>query len=148
MAIFSPSSNSLVFSGDKGNRVVFADKASVSAALGIGDKVRMVKIPAGTKVDRVVVTNGDLDSGTTLTDKIGYEHCDGSGGDDDAFCASGATTRRGAVADPSPTIYEFATPIAVEKDSWVTLTCVAAATGLAATVDVACKVLGEAMGAK
>ena len=118
--------------------------ASVTVLLGAGDKVRCGKIPGGTKVDRVVIKNGDLDSGTTLTDMIGYEPIDGSTGDADAFCATGATTRRAAAT----TTYEIFPPVLVEKDSWLTLTAVDAATGLAATVSVEGKVEGEHVGIK
>ena len=129
----------------KANRSVFYGIASVTALLAAADTVRCCKIPGGTKVDRVVIKNGDLDSGTTLTDMIGYEHIDGSTGDDaDAFCATGATTRQAAAT----TTYEIFPPVLVEKDSWLTLTAVDAATGLAATVSVEGKVEGEYVGIK
>ena len=144
MAEYKTTDVSAPFSGNYGNRVVYAGVASVSAALAIADTVKPVKIPGGTRVDRVVIVNGDLDSGATLTDKIGFLPIDGSAGDDDAFCASGATTRRAAAT----TTYEIFPPVVVPKDSWLVLTCVAAATGLAATVDVSAKVEGEILGKK
>lgn len=146
MADYKTTETSKPYSGDCGNRVVYQGKASVSAALAIADTVKMCIIPGGTKVDRVVVKNGDLDSGTTLTDKIGFKPMDGSTvtNSDVAFCASGATTRQAAAT----TTYEIFPPVVVEKDSWLVLTCVAAATGLAATVDVHGKVEGEILGKK
>lgn len=136
--------NKLDHLSSKENRNVSYGIATVSAALAIGDKVRCGRIAGGTKIDRIVINNGDLDSGTTLTDKIGYEPIDGSTGDDDAFCASGATARRAAAT----TTYEIFPPVLVEKDSWVTLTCVAAATGLAAAATVEAKAEGEYVGIK
>lgn len=144
MTTYARAGMSPPFSSSFGNRVVTIDKATVTANLAIGDKVRCGIIPAGTLVDRLVINNGDLDGGTTLTDKIGYEPIDGSTGDDDAFCASGATTRRSAAT----TTYEFFPPIKVTKDSFVTLTVVAAATSLGASADVYAKMEGEILGAK
>jgi hypothetical protein len=144
MTTYQTTSVDPVFSCEYGNRVVFQGSASVSAALAAADKVRMCKIPGGTLVDRVVVSTGDLDTGSTatLTDKIGFEPLDGSTGDDDAFCASGATTRRGAAT----TTYEIFPPVLVAKDSWLTLTCVADAAALSEAATCYGKIEGENKG--
>ena len=146
MPNYNTTDTSPVFACGYGNRVEFDGVATVTAALGIGDKVRICKIPAGTKVDRVVIKTGDMDSGTTLTDKIGWEPLDGSvvSGADVAFCASGATTRQA----PALTTYEIFPPVVVKVDSWLTLQCVTAAAGQAGNVDVAGKVEGVSLGAK
>ena len=144
MATYKPAANKNVHSCEFGNRTVHQNSASVSAALAIADKVRMCMIPGGTLVDRVVVKTGDLDSGATLTDKIGYEPKSGNTAVLDAFCASGATTRQSAAT----TTYEIFPPVLVAEDSWLVLTCVAAATGLAATVSCYGKVEGETIGIK
>lgn len=144
MPTYQTTSIDPVFSCEYGNRVVFQGSAAVSAALVAADKVRMCKIPGGTLVDRVVVSTGDMDTGSTpaLTDKIGYEPMDGSTGDDDAFCASGATARRSATT----TTYEIFPPVLVAKDSWLTLTCVADAAAMSDAVTAYGKVEGENKG--
>lgn len=144
--IYNKQNSAAPFSGDDGNRVVFADKAAVAAALTTNDKVRPVLIPAGTKVDRVTIKNGDLDTGTgTLTATIGFEHADGSSGASaTAIAANGANALTGAAT----TIYELFPPVTVEKDSYVVITPTIAANALAASADVHCKVEGENLGAK
>ena len=141
---YTTTSTNTPYASEDGNRVVYVGQASVTAALGIGDKVRICKIPGGVLVDRVVINTGDMDTGTTLTDKIGWEPLDGSTvtNADVAFCASGATTRQGAAT----TTYEIFPPVLVTKASWLTLTCVAAAAGQSGTVTVNGKVEGEAIG--
>lgn len=148
MATYQTTSTGAVHSCEYGNRTVHQGSAAVSTKLGIGDKVRMCKIPGGTLVDRVVVKTGDMetDATPTLTDKIGWEPMDGSTvtNADVAFCASGATTRQSAAT----TTYEIFPPVLVTKDSWLTLTCVAAATAMSAAVTCSGKVEGETIGIK
>lgn len=146
MTIYNKQSSQAPFSGDDGNRVVFTDKATVAAALIAADKVRPVLIPGGTKVDRVVIKNGDLDTGTnTLTASIGFEHADGSSGASaTAVAADGANALTGAAT----TTYELFPPVVVEKDSYLVLTCGTGANAMAAPADVHAKVEGEALGVK
>ena len=148
MATYQTTNTAAPRSCEYGNRTVHQGSTAVSTKLGAGDKVRMCKIPGGTLVDRVVVKTGDMETdGTpTLTDKIGWEPADGSTVTDAdvAFCASGATTRR-AVAT---TTYEIFPPVLVTKDSWLTLTCVDAATAMSSAVTCYGKVEGENNGIK
>ncbi len=146
MTIYNKQSTAAPFSGDDGNRVVFVDSAVVTAALVAADKVRPVLIPAGTKVDRVVISNGDLDTGTgTLTATIGFEHQDGStGASATAIAADGANALTGAAT----TTYELFPPVTVEKDSYVVITSTIGANAMAAAKTVYCKVEGESLGAK
>ena len=146
MTIYNKQNSAAPFSGDDGNRVVFTDKATVPIALVATDKVRPVLIPAGTKVDRVVIKNGDMETGTpALTATIGFEHADGSSGASaTAIAADGANALQGVAT----TTYELFPPVTVEKDSYVVITCTIGAAAQAASVDVHCKVEGENLGAK
>lgn len=146
MTIYNKLSTNPPYSGDDGNRVVFYDKATVTSALVSGDKVRPVLIPAGTKVDRVVIKNGDLDTGSNaLSATIGFEHADGSSGASaTAIASDGANALTGAAT----TTYELFPPVTLEKDSYVSIVCTTGANAMAASKDVECKVEGEALGAK
>lgn len=146
MAIYKKKYSHNIPSGDKGNRVVFVNEADVSVALVAADKVRPVLIPAGTKVDRVVIKNGILDSGSdTLTAKIGFEHVDGSTGGDDAIVA---VTGANALIAAATTTYELFPPYTADKDSHLVITCVVGANAMAAATTVHAKVEGEALGVK
>lgn len=141
MANYGPAVIAPAFSGNYGNRVVYSGSASVAANLANNDKVRICEVPAGTLVDRVVISNPDLDGGTTLTTKAGFEPKDGSTvvGADVAVHAAGATTWRAAAV----TTYEIFPPYRVTKDSWLTVQAGAAGTG---TGTVYGKVEGENLG--
>lgn len=137
-----------VFAGDCGNRVVFVNKAVVPIALVAADKVRPVLIPAGTKVDRVVIfTDGDLETGTAaLTATIGFEHTDGStGASATAVAADGANA---LVTANAKTTYEIFPPVVVEKDSYLSIVCTVGAAAQAASCTVYAKVEGENLGCK
>lgn len=132
------------FSGNYGNRVVYADNAVVSANIANADKIRLCRIPAGTLVDRVVIVNPDLDSGTTLTTKAGFAAVDGSAmpaNSDVAVHAAAATTWRAAAT----TTYEINPPFLVTKDAYLEVVAGAAGAG---TGTVYGKVEGEILGAK
>jgi len=143
MPNYGPAVIAPAFSGNYGNRVVYTGSAVVSANLANGDKVRLCEVPAGTLVDRVVISNPDLDGGTTLTTKAGFEPKDGSvvANADVAVHAAGATTWRAAAV----TTYEIFPPYRVTKDSWLTVQTGAAGTG---TGTVHGKVEGENLGPK
>ena len=149
MPIYKTQSNAPVFSGDcAGNGSVFVDSAIVSANLANGDKVRLAKIPGGTKVTRVVVRNPDLDSGTTLQAKIGFEADDGSVIPANAAVAdfSAAVAAAGAWGQTAATTtYELFPPVVVPKDAFLTVQTTAAGIG---TGVVHGKVEGEALGTK
>ena len=65
-------SDTLKSSGDCGNAMKFTGSSVVSANLTTSDKVRPCRVAGGTLVDRVVIKNPDLDSGTALQIKIGF----------------------------------------------------------------------------
>ena len=140
-ANYQPQSTSAPFSGDDGNQVVFADSAVIAANLATTDKVRLCKIPAGTKVDRVVIKNPDLDSGATLAVNIGFSNMDGSTSTQATAVASAATTWRAAAT----TTYELFPPVTVEKDAYLEVVPTVAGVG---TGTVYGKVEGENLGAK
>jgi len=153
MTIYTTSLSDNVRSG--ANRAVFTGFATVPVALVAADKVRVVRIPAGTKVDRVVMSvNGDLDSGTVaLTGTLGFEHADGStGADIDRVAAVGhaATIAFFRVADTLLTniVYELFPPEVLEKDAFLTYTCAVAPGAQAASAEMHGKVEGEALGVK
>jgi len=151
MAIYNKTFNHFLDSGDSGNRCVYINQASVTAALAVGDKVRPVLIPAGTKVDQVVIMHtADMDTGTgTLTASIGFEHADGSSGASaTAVAAIGANGLAVACSPASGIIYSLFPPVVVERDSYLTITCAVAANAMAATSIVHARVLGECLGVK
>lgn len=130
-------------SGDDGNSNVYYGSAVVGANIANTDKIRLCRVAAGTKVHRVVIKNPDLDSGTTLTFKAGFQAIDGSAqasGDDTVVAAAGATTWQAAAT----TTYEIFPPFLVTKDSYLEVVAGAAGVG---TGTVYAKVEGEAIGA-
>lgn len=131
-----------------GNRCVFSDAAVVGAALAAADVLNLVKIPAGTLVDRVVIKNPDLDTGTTLVFKLGFAAIDGSAlpstmaTPDVAIAAAGQTTWQAAAT----TTYEVFPPYLVERDCF--LQAVVGTGGTTNTGTIYSKVEGEALGPK
>ena len=139
-ATYQPASGNTPYSGDDGNRVVFADSAVIAANLATTDKVNLAKLPAGTKVDRVVIKNPDLDSGANLAVNIGFANCDGSSGPSATAVASAATTWQAAAT----TTYELFPPVVLTKDAYLQAVPTVAGVG---TGTVYGKVEGEALGA-
>ena len=140
-ATYQPQSTAALYASEDGNRVVYLDSGIVAANLATTDKLRLCKIAAGTKVDRVVIKNPDLDSGTTLAVNIGFSHVDGSTLAQSTAVASAATTWQAAAT----TTYEIFPPITLEKDSYLEVVPTAAGVG---TGTVYGKVEGEMLGAK
>ena len=140
-ANYQPQSNNAPYSGDCGNRTVHQDSAVIAANLATTDKVRLCKIPAGTRADRVVINNPDLDSGANLAMNIGFAHIDGSSGASATAVASAATTWQAAAT----TTYELFPPITLERDSYLEAVPTVAGVG---TGTVYGKVEGEGLGAK
>lgn len=114
-AKYNPASNKAPYTGGYGNAARYSDKAVIAAALATTDKVRLVKIPAGTLVDRVVINNPDLDAGANLAVNIGFAYCDGSAGPSATAVASAATTWQAAAT----TTYELFPPVQLSKDAWL-----------------------------
>ncbi len=146
-------SDPLKSTGDNGNNMVYYGSATIAANLATTDKVRPVRVAAGTKVHRVVVKNADLDSGANLAVNIGFAHMDGSAATANetadatarsltpaTIVAAAATTWQGAAT----TTYEIFPPFLVEVDSY--LQCVPTVGGVG-TGTVYGKVEGEAIGA-
>lgn len=94
------------------------------AAAAIADKVRLVKLYAGTKIHDVRMTNAALGASTTVS--LGFDYVNGEAGGGGAVLlaatatSSAATTRQGAVA-----------PVTLAYDAYITATIGGgAATGL------------------
>lgn len=140
-AIYQPKKNSPPFAGADGNRVVFEDNGVILADLATTDKLRLVKIPAGTKVDRVVIKNPDLDSGANLLVNIGFSNIDGTALAQSTAVAAAAATWQAAAT----TTYELFPPVVLEKDAYLDVVPTVGGVG---TGTVYGKVEGEALGAK
>lgn len=143
MSNYNPSniSDPLQSSGDGGNRSVHTGSAAVAANLTTADKVRPCRVAGGTKVDRVVIKNPDLDSGATLAVNIGFANIDGSSGPSATAVAAAATTWQGAAT----TTYELFPPVLLEKDAYLEIVPTVGGVG---TGTVYAKVEGEAIGVK
>ncbi|MBB3010631.1 hypothetical protein [Cupriavidus alkaliphilus] len=90
-----------------------AHGAVVLAAAAIADKVRLVLVSAGTKVDDVKAIYAALGAGTTIS--VGYEYADGSGADATAFINAQATAAAGSVRSAVK-------PVTLTKDAYITAT--------------------------
>lgn len=123
--------NKNVQSGHLGNVIAVHGSKTPSAA-GAADKIRLCKIPAGFEAFRLTIKNADLDSNgaPTLTCKVGYEHVDGTTGDDDAFVATGSTILQSASGVAGNTF--VVKPVRIEKDAILVITVVAGALTFAA----------------
>lgn len=142
MATYNPAGLSKALHGSPfGNRVVFNDKVTFSVTPTEDDVARLCAIAGGTLVDRVVIKNPDLDSGTTLTGKIGFVGKDGTVIDDDAVFADAALWRAAET-----NTFELFPPVLVPVDAWLVATITATSTGN--TGDVESKVEGEMLGIK
>lgn len=142
-----------VHSCEYGNRSVHVDKAvtTTTVKLEISDKINLCKIPNGTLVDRVVVNNPDLDTGSTLQFKLGFAPSDGSAAPssmvspDVAVAADGATTWQAAAT----TTYEIFPPYRLDTECYLQAVVSAAATGVqAGALSIHAKVEGEPLGQK
>jgi hypothetical protein len=112
---------------------------AVTATPVTGDVWRLCKVPAGIRVTSVVLVNADL--GTSAPADIGFGHVDGTVGDVDAF---GAAQELGTAA--TTVDYLGDAPVAIAKDSFITLTFGTINTGNSGKVSVI--VTGELFGAK
>lgn len=117
--------------GAYGDSVNHVGKVTPAAA-GNGDIMRVLRIPAGTRVDMLNVINDQLDSNgaPTLACKVGYtpvNSADGPAANDAYWAASGQTFLRAAANTPMK-----AHPIVFDFDVWVIITLTAAAATFAA----------------
>jgi hypothetical protein len=130
-----------------GNAVVASGSIALTANPTAADVLRIMRIPAGTRVDALMVASDDLDTGTpTIVVGIGYAPCDGSSPAASAayFAAAGQTF---AQAGTSGTLYCKFAPVTFDKDVWLTMTVgTASATFAAGSIYVTA--LGVARGTK
>lgn len=132
-----------------GNCVQFDGQVALAANPTAADVIRVMLIPAGTKVQVVVQGNDDLDSnGTpTLVHSIGYAPVvagDGPAASAAYFAAAGQTTLQAANVGK---VFNNFDPITFDKDVWLTMTVgTAAATFAAGSIRMV--VMGEARGIK
>lgn len=124
--INAPTLLDVVYSGDCPFAAAHGQATLASAQ--IGDKVRLNKLFAGTKIYGVKLVNAALGASTTVS--VGFEYVDGQAGGGAAALiaatstASAAVTREGATA-----------PVTLAYDAYVTATVGgAAATGQIDTV--------------
>ncbi|SMF94603.1 hypothetical protein SAMN02949497_1924 [Methylomagnum ishizawai] len=134
-----------VYTPGDGCAVVYPGRVAVSAAPAQDDEIRLVLIPAGTEVHRVVIKNPDLDSNGSpaLAAKIGFAPADGTegaSGDDTQVKAAGAWAQAAAT-----TTYELFPPVQVDVDSYLNIV-VTTGPGTGATGTVYGKVEGRATG--
>lgn len=117
-----------------GDAVVASGNITLSANPTAADVIRIMRIPAGSRVHAVMIANADLDTnGAPEFDvKIGYAPVvsgDGPTADDDYFAATGQTILQSA--NDGKLYCKFA-PITFEKDVYLTMTVVTDALTFAA----------------
>lgn len=112
--------------GPYGNCAVHVGKVVPASSPSTADVLRLLRIPAGTRIDELIIINDDLESSTTTMQcKVGYTPCnsaDGPTADDDYFFTTGQTFLQGAARTVST-----AKPIVFEYDVFVDLTVTAIA---------------------
>ncbi len=140
--------NANVYMQAFGNAVVASGSIALTANPTAADVLRIMRIPAGSTVDTVVVASDDLDSNgsPTIVMSIGYAPCDGSSPAASAayFAAAGQTI---AQAGSNGTVYAKFAPVTFEKDVWLTMTIgTASATFAAGSIYV--RAFGVARGVK
>ena len=130
--INAPSIKDVQPSGDRG--AVHAHGYQTLAAAAIADKVRLVKLYAGTKVFTTTMINAALGASTTVS--VGFEYVDGqAGGTATAFIPATSTA---AIAKTESIVK----PIVLEYDAYV----IATIGGAAATGELNVTVLYEHKG--
>lgn len=99
--------------GAYGNVVVHYGKVALTSP-ATSDVLRLVRIPAGTRVDELTIVNDDVESSSTaMTVRIGYTPCnsdDGPAADEDYFFPTGSTTLQAASRTSSsakPIVFEY-----------------------------------------
>ena len=107
-----------------GGALVGGDSTS---AIGVGDVVRLGKLPAGTKLLDCVVTISNAFTGSS-TYKLGFAYCDGVDvtavpQDDDYFVAAATALSAAAVQRKATTT----APVTLPKDAYLILTNAGAA---------------------
>jgi hypothetical protein len=145
-----------------GNLVGLVDQASVTAVLTTADKVRAIRVPAGTMLTSLRFFFGDLDTGTgTLTVNVGWESCSGSSitvtnaAGTSTSAASDATAFGSALTDFAVASAAGGTsktlgfePITFNDDVYITLVPAVSGNAMAATKTVTTIAEGIALGTK
>lgn len=132
-----------------GNAVNLSGSVALAANPTAADVIRIMRIPAGTKVTELVIANDDLDSNAapTLVVGFGYDPVvagDGPTASSAYFGAAGDTVLQAANAGK---VYRNFADITFEKDVYLTATVgTASATFAAGTIYASVK--GEARGIK
>lgn len=118
----------------------YSDQASITATPGTGDLWNFLVIPAGTEIRSITIQNADL--GTAAPLDLGFAPVDGSSGTAAAFLDDYAAGT--AAAAGSAKTYLLATPVKVEKDSFLQAVFGTIDTGAsgAVTVQINGKLLG------
>ena len=118
--INAPTLQDVIYSGDC--PLAVAHGSATLAAAQIGDKVRLNKVYAGTKVYDAALINAALGASTTV--KLGFEYVNGeAGGNDAAFLAATSTVAVGKQRSN-------AAPVTMAYDAYIIATIGgAAATG-------------------
>lgn len=118
------------------NGQVYSGTLTPSAAVDTGDVLKFCVIPAGTKVDSIIVINADL--GTAAPGDIEFAPTDGSTKTTFASAfAFGTANASGALVAKKPVL--------LTKDSWLQVTLGTVDTGAAAEVTLVAR--GEGIGA-
>lgn len=131
-----------------GNCVQVDGEVAVASAPAAADVIRILKIPAGTKVQAVVIANPDLDSGgTALVVSLGYAPVVAGDGPTASAAYFGAAADAVLTAANAGKVYANFAPITFDKDVYLTMTVGVIATTFAAGT-IRAVVMGEARGIK
>jgi len=147
--IDSTSLNANAFMQAFGNGVVGDGSIALAANPTATDVLRIMRIPAGTKVSGLIIGNGDLDTGGSPTLVVGIGYAPVVAGDGPTavpayFQAAGDTVLQATNAGK---VYRNFAAITFDKDVYLTMTVgTASATFAAGTIHAT--VLGEARGIK
>lgn len=148
MTTYTATRKAAIGGASYGNGVILHGTVQVAANENLdadnSDLLKLVFVPKGTEIVGLTVKNGDLDSGTSLTAKIGLVYDDGTAWDDDIFLASAAWGQSAAITN-----YLLESPVTAEKDAWVIITPTNTTNAAnASAVDVTGMVFGTQRGAK
>lgn len=117
-----------------GNAAMFDGVVALAANPTAADVIRVMRIPAGTKVTALMLANGDLDTNGAPTFVFGIGYAPVVAGDGPTasaayFQAAGDTSLQAANAGK---LYRNFAPITFEKDVYITMTVGTAAATFAA----------------
>lgn len=115
--INAPSINDVQYSGDDG--AVHAHGSITLAAAQIADKVRLVKLFAGTKIFGAKMVNAALGASSTIS--LGYENVDGTAGGSATALIPATSTAAIAMTN------SIVAPILLLVDTYITATVAGAA---------------------